>query len=670
MFKLSKSKNINFADIAGRAENLLDSIPMVKKRRRRRRALKILKYFCYGVIGACLLLVIFFGSYLGNFIQIYNEAKAGKNNLEEAVVLMKKQDFKKAVSISSQAENNFKIAGSNLDEIRNNFFISRLTFLENQFADLIYLIKTAEVLSKALNKGAVIGQSLGEAVEREIDFSFSKFSTEEKREILQLIYESGPELNGIKASLDLAYLNLREVRSNFLLLPLRVKINKLKIQLGQARELMSQSIPMSQILPALFGYPEKAGFLVMLQNNDELRPTGGFLGTYGILETKNGDIVNFDTHDIYHMDMPVKDKISINPPEPLVKYLGVNKWFMRDANWSPDWPTSASKIEWFYKQEDRFLSPQINNFSGEFDGVIAITPEFVIDLLRITGPIIVEGVEYNKDNFVELLEYRVERGYVQLGISSWQRKEVIGEILRIIKIKLFDLPASRWLEIANAINENILKKNIFVFFKDAQLQRLVKDINLAGEVKEVEGDYLMVVDANMAALKTDAVINRNINYSFSESANGLFAKLRINYAHHGDFDWRTTRYRTYTRVYVPAGSEFIKAEGLSEGEVEISQELGKTCFGAFISIEPGEINGLYFEYKLPDNIAEQIKFGNYDLYVQRQPGSRVEELVVDLNMNNKVNSYNPIGFYVERIGEDRVRWKTDLNMDKGFSVNF
>jgi len=416
--------------------------------------------------------------------------------------------------------------------------------------------------------------------------------------------------------------------------------------------------------------------LVLLQNNDELRPTGGFLGTYGILEIKDGDISRFDTHDIYHLDMPVKDKINVIPPEPLKKYLEADRWFMRDSNWSPDWPTAASEIKRFYKKEDRLLPPenQINNFSGEFSGIVAITPKFVTDLLAIAGPVFVSGEEYNKDNFQRLLQYKVEADYIQLGIPSWQRKEVIGELVKELKIKLFDLPFSSWRQILARFEENILEKDILIYLKDELAQKLVKDLGGAGEVKEIDGDYLMAVDANLAALKTDAVINRNISYELEQRAGGLLAKLKISYAHNGGFDWRTTRYRTYTRVYIPAGAKLtrvkINNEDKNVDEVDIASKFNKTVFGAFVSIEPGKIGSLYFEYKLPVNLEKLVENGNYSLYVQKQPGNNVENLAVDLKFKNKVKSYNPVGFSAERESDEGIRWETDLRTDKAFEVNF
>lgn len=633
-------------------------------------AVKALKFFSYSILIVFFLAVLIFGAQFFNFFAIYKEAKAGKSDLEQAVFLAREQDFKGALIFSRKATDNFNSAIEMLKDARKGFFISRLDFFKSQFNDVEYLLSTAEILSRATTEGLNFAKSLEDLLGGGNKLSFSKFSKEEKKKILGRIYEAGPEIYGMKANLDLALLSLEQISYKGALWPLKNSIFGLREKIEEGRNILREAVPLSRILPVLAGYPAKTFYLVLLQNSDELRPTGGFLGTYGILEVEYGDILRFETHDIYHMDMPIKDKLDILPPEPIKKYL-VSKWYMRDANWSPDWPTAASKIEWFYKTEDELLPPEnkINNFNGEFAGVIAITPKFITDLFSLTGPVEVEGEEYNADNFVNLLEYRVEKGYAQLGVPSWHRKEVIGEIAKELKIRLMDMPAARWKDIIAVTEDNIIKKNIFVYFKDKETEGLIKENGWGGEMKEVfESDYLMAVDANMGSLKTDVVMSKSMDYKVEESVDGLTAKLRLNYSHRGGFDWKTTRYRSYTRVYVPLGSQLIKAEGATEKDIKVQNELGKTSFGAFISIEPGQIGSLYFEYKLPEYVAGELKNGTYNLYVQKQAGNDINSLSVDVKSADAIKSYSPASLSVVKVSDKEIRWEGDLSGDRRYEV--
>jgi len=208
-----------------------------------------------------------------------------------------------------------------------------------------------------------------------------------------------------------------------------------------------------------------------------------------------------------------------------------------------------------------------------------------------------------------------------------------------------------------------------IYLADASAQDLIRQDGLAGEVKNTNGDYLMVVDANLTGLKMDQAVNRSIDYRLEQSYNGLFGKLKVIYAHRGGADEKAASYKTYTRVYLPLGSELIKAEGLSQGQAEVTNELGKTCFGAFISIEPGKIGSLYFEYKLPYETSQLTGLGAYELLIQKQPGNDIKELTVDLRFINPVKSYDPTGFNVIRLN-NQIKWQTDLKTDREFKVNF
>jgi len=665
MFKFSKSKNIDFS-------NLYQSISTTTHSQTIRKmgaVFNFLKYFSYFLIAVFIFLALFVGINFVNFKNVATLALDGKKNIDQAVYFAKIENFNESTKYSKKAEDNFNLSKNKLQNIKNSFFATHTPILRSELQNIWYLLDTSEALSRALNGGVGLGKELEDLLDSDKKLNFSKFSKEEKGRVLKKIYQSAPDLEKIKKDLGVARSNIEKINPNGILILVKWKILDLKEKVSFADNLLKRSIPLSNLLPIIAGYPEKKSYLLVLQNSDELRPTGGFIGTYGIMETELGDFMRLDTHDIYHMDMPIKDNFKVEPPKP-IKKLFVPNWYMRDANWSPDWPTSAEKILWFYKEEDKLLPPknQINNFSGEFSGVFAINPNFIIDLLNITGPITIKGVEYNKDNFVDVLQYKVERGYEQIGVSSWQRKEVIGDILKELKIRIFDLPASRWPEILDILDDNIAKKDILVYLKDNRLEKIVKEQKWGGEL--IDGkkntDYLMIVDANFGAFKTDAVMEKGVIYKVERRPDGLYAKLSLNYAHKGQEDYRTTTYKSYTRIYVPLGSTLIKTSG-GETKVEIGKEINKTVFGTYFRVNTGGIGILTFEYKLPKDIGSN---GLYDLYIQKQPGKKVESLIVDVVPGYKVKSYNPVGFSADKINNSAVRWETDLSMDKEFLISY
>jgi hypothetical protein len=668
MFGKKKNKRIDFLAGHEKIEELIDHLHLHRKKRRNWLPL-IAKTFLWSLISIVLLALISGGILAWRYREVYGLAISGKNSLEKSLLSAKLQNFDEMLQNSQDAEAYFSELLADIRALRDNFLLKRIWLADNELSDLEHLLRALSLVSSSMEKAALVGQEFKNVMSGQKGASFTEFSRDDKQTLLKMIYEFGPEMNGVKANLELALLEIDNIRGNGILAPLRGKISDARNQVESTSVFLGQMSLASELLPEISGYPQKSAFLVLFQNSDELRPSGGFLGTYGILETDTGDIARFDTHDIYHMDMPLEatKKFNITPPDPIRLYLN-NKWYLRDSNWSPDWPTAAEQILWFYKQEDALLPPknQINNFDGEFNGVIGITPELVKTMLSIIGPVTVAGETYDQNNFTSLLEYKVEQDYVNQDISSWERKEVIGDILEEIKIRMFNLPYSSWQYAFQRLSDSAAARDLQIYFKDKYLNDLAKEMGLGGEIKESAGDYWLAVDANLGARKSDAVVVKTAKYQVRRAVDGLYAKLTLNYAHGGTIDWRTDDYKTYTRIYAPAGSRLIKISGIAKGKAESSEENGKAVFGAFFDIKAGSSGSAVFEYKLPNYIEEQVKNGEYKLYIQKQAGSRLSGVEVDFDIGSRVKSYEPEN--AELKGQNNLIWSTNLLFDRELEV--
>jgi hypothetical protein len=189
------------------------------------------------------------------------------------------------------------------------------------------------------------------------------------------------------------------------------------------------------------------------------------------------------------------------------------------------------------------------------------------------------------------------------------------------------------------------------------------------------------VDTNLAALKTDGVMDKRVEYSIdATNPSGPLATVRLTYTNTNRvITWRYTRYRDYVRIFVPEGSELIASEGamakdlnqsggrVVPGQVDVMKDLGKTVFGAFWSIEPGETRQLTFTYRLPARVTEPLlSKGVYELLVQKQPGAN-QRLTLDLRLGKKLMAANPPEA-PEQFGDERYRVTTDLKTDQMFQI--
>lgn len=411
----------------------------------------------------------------------------------------------------------------------------------------------------------------------------------------------------------------------------------------------------------LAGYPQPKTYLVVLQNADEMRPSGGFVGVIGEVRVDAGSVEKMEFGDVYALDKLVEGKWSDVPPAVLNRELGTKAWYLRDQNWSPDFPTTARSLASAYVRE---RSVAIPGYAGSVDGVIALEPRLFRAILERTGPLVVDGVTYSADTFFDQLQYQVEQGFLQNGVGVDHRKEIVAHLGTALFAKLMSEPRDRWLGWFDLVFASLTQKDIQIWMRDPSLQALLDARGWNGRAMAATQDYLWVVDANLAALKTDGMMDKHIQYTLdAHDPNRPLATVTLTYTNNTkQIDWRYTRYRDYVRVYVPDGSEFVSSD--APGSVDVMHELGKTAFGAFWVIEPRQTKSITFTYALPKGLLQP---GAYTLLVQRQAGAR-HALTLDLSFGKKVVRAYPSERSADQ-GDDRYTVTQPIERDQLFSVD-
>lgn len=455
--------------------------------------------------------------------------------------------------------------------------------------------------------------------------------------------------------------------------------SKVMIVNGLLAETIDQTavaLPLLKYLPDLAGLDQEKTYLVLFQNNMELRPTGGFIGSYGVVTVKNGEIVKIQTDDIYNLDKLSIGKLKVPPPAPLATYGKQEYLFLRDANWSPDFPTAAQNIKWFWNEERKNAGlPPLQP-----DGIIAITPDFIANFLELTGPIEADGMTFDSKNFASELEQAVEFKYAEKGIPANERKGIIGDLTSELMGRLLALSPQEMLGAWMAMKNNIKEKQVVVWLNDANLQAKIEQEDWSGKIKKSDSDYLYVVDANVVALKTDQVMKRNIKYSVSIDEKGdLIGRAEITYQHAGKpVEALISRYRTYTRLYAPEGAWFLKAYTQDDQgtfnytffkDADIVSEFGKRTLGLFLQVEPEKAKTLVVEYRLPESVKKAYQAGLYKLIVQKQPGTAGHGLQIDLKFDQKIAAYHA-PLLAETATDQELIFDSNLKEDREFIVKF
>lgn len=349
-------------------------------------------------------------------------------------------------------------------------------------------------------------------------------------------------------------------------------------------------------------------FLILFQNNLELRPGGGFIGSFGILKIKDGTVTDLAIHDTGNFDGRIPS--TVLPPYPMKETLGINSWKFRDSNYSPDFPLNAKQAELFY---------QMGQGQEQFDGVVAITTNVLSSFLRVTGPVTLEGFPgtYGADNAVLDLEYQVEQGYLRQDIAFGDRKSVMSilgfEILKQVK----ELSFSKKYELFQVILDDLRSKDIQLAFKDELLQEEIAFSGWDGKVDEKwRNDYLLLVDANLNSFKSDYYMKRSYAYTIDLSSETPQASLAVTYKNTAKIkDWFAKDYQTFLRVYIPQGSYIKTVQGASKAPV-YGEDFNKKYVGVIVQIPILSEKTVTFEYTLPSDFNREW----YDLKIQKQSG--------------------------------------------------
>lgn len=543
---------------------------------------------------------------------------------------------------------------------------------ENSLDSVSDLLEVATAMTDAMNAGTEAASGQGDSRH------WQELNKEEKREVLSALRESLPRIRLARDKIDLALALWENIPKDRMLPAVSNALQPLAKALPMLKQAMDQSVPLLEAGLPLAGHPEPRKYLVILQNSDEMRPSGGFIGGIARLDVDRGNVNDFKFFDVYNVDNPVSGVWKEQPPEPLARNLAVKAWFMRDANWSPDFPESGGRVMDFYIRE-----MELQGIKDKPDTIIALQPEFFRKLLRLVGPISINGKAYDDRNFMDLLEYEVEMGFQQQGIKLEDRKDIVGQLGAELLSKIQRLPRSDWPKLTDLLTKAGAEKQIMVYSTDQELQAQMDRREWSGKAKATACDFVWIADANLGALKTDGKMIKKAEYELDATdVSRPVAKVTLTYENTtSKIDWRYTRYRSYTRLYVPEGSALLSSAGAMQGDLlqtggkfvagktDVMKELGKTVFGAFWSVEPGRTGKLSFSYALPEATAKCLADNSYRLDWQKQPGADDTEINVSIKGPRSIRSAEPPE-PESKWGDAVYQAQSDLREDRVFKVSF
>jgi hypothetical protein len=478
----------------------------------------------------------------------------------------------------------------------------------------------------------------------------------------------------------------------------RDRVLAAQTQAPRALALLRSADPALRLLMTVAGDDEPRRYLLLFQNDAELRPTGGFIGSFAVLDVRDGKIERLDIPAGGSYDLQGQQTLRLVSPQPL--HLVNARWEFQDANWYPDFPTSARLISRFYEHAG----------GSTVDGIITVNSSVMKRLLRVVGP--VEMPDYGKvidaGNFALETQKAVELEYDK---EANRPKQFLADLAPIVMGRLMQADTATASRLGREMMDALTGKEILVWLRRDDEARQVSRLGWDGSLKATGGDYLMVVHANIAGQKTDAVMSDRIGHSAKILPDGsAIVTVTLSRTHAGKKRALFTGVRNvdYVRFCVPAGAQLVEANGftapdptyfeipaddlekdpaLAEEEagathdrvsgMRTSIESGKTVFGNWLMTDPGETSMATITYRLPPGIIEitrpepdvdKLPRLSYSFTWQKQSGADSTEATATVQLPS---GWTVGGVSPEKSGGDAssVTWQSALDRDFSYSLS-
>ncbi len=581
--------------------------------------------------------------------------------------------YKKALVFKASAENlGTAIKNQNLEEAKNNLPETKKSLAEAKDAwEEILLLKWTPFINLYHKDGQRILNAAGyglEAVDIAVDTvepyadllglksgsSFVAGSADERIQVAvktldkvtPKIAEIGKKLESLKTEVD--EIDPGRYPEYIKGVPVRSKLVEGKQLLNDSMGLFLDARPLLEVLPQLLGEPDPKRYLVLFQNDKELRPTGGFLTAYAIFKIEHGKILVEKSEDIYKLDERISPKQQA-PSEILTYHKGVYYKNIRDININPDFSESMKAF--------------IELYPGKFDldGIISVDTHVLVEAIKILGEFYINDRKFSAETdsrcdcprvIYELEDYATR----PVAYVRETRKEILGTLLFDIMKKALGLsPSQYWGQLFQMGISEINEKHILAYMLDEKAQKGVESLNMAGRIAdgvEILGykdgqnmDYLHINDANMAAAKSNLFVKHYVKVDYSVDDEGNIVKtVVIDYKNpaspsdcnleRGGLCLNAYVYRNWFRIYVPQGSTLIEGKGGVSPKDEktpvdftVREDLGKTVYEGFVTLRALGTSQVTVKYKLPFKVQDN----KLSSLVQKQPGTEGHEYIISVN---------------------------------------
>ncbi len=440
---------------------------------------------------------------------------------------------------------------------------------------------------------------------------------------------------------------------------------------AQLQDLNSLLLTAPDLITKAFGLDSPQDYLVLSANSDELRPSGGYISTWGSLRVRRVHISDY-TYSATTRTSPNP------PPDSMVTQLPIPNWWLKydspiyaawDGSWYADFPATAQMAAWY--------SNHGGNPHAPIGGVIGIDLYGFESILQGLGSVTVP--DYNErvtaDNFRQVIyDIRVNQ------TSEAEHKKFLAALYRQIMREWQNVSADRSEALFNGVVRALQEKHIMVYFQDQNLNKAMQWLGWTGaQIPARDVDYLMVADTNMGS-KSNRSIDRQLTYDVAIQPDGsLRSRATIAYDFSAEVaakdpavnprNYNDINYWNLMQVFVPVGSTLTDTRDVQD-KVNTAVDGDHTDFVTQTEVKFDSTERFQLQYTVPPRIESYGPYKRYRLVLQKQPGMYGETVNVQVSLpaGSTVVSASPDPSASYSLGQPVLAFITRLTTDQTIEI--
>ncbi len=529
-------------------------------------------------------------------------------------------NYKKSQQEFIKFTQNFKDVDSTSK--KNLLFLDKQTQLLSKVFD-ISIIKNSQNLIKLYQKISRAQKQTQDLSKARVGL-YQRLFGKNDQELSELIPQLTQATEKLYQELSLLQAELKTSKKKVFNPQQQQQLNQFEKELIEYRKHLAKTQKLNPLLSQLLAKEEKRNYLIILQDNQEIRPTGGFIQAVASVTLKRGQVIDDQIINVNEIDSQLSGKI--DAPSEVKTLLGEENLYLRDANWDPDFPSTANRISWFYKQ----------TINKQVDGVIGINLFLVKELLKDWGELTVINYEekITSNNLFERLNYHANEEKDRELKQNFQ-VSVLETVLNKLKTLSKEETKTALMILATSL-EN--KETLFVpssekfapTFETLGWTGSIVQPNCPGEFNQATQcliDSVYQVEANVGVNKVNPYISRKVNHELSIEAGEKISHLRkVSFTNKAKSKfWPLGTYKLYLRLYFTPEAKMgvIKLNGkpILKDKTVSYLDHNKKVVGTLIEVPPDSTRQLIFNYTTPYQVNQGDSYMFFD---QNQPGVKYE----------------------------------------------